>query len=174
MTPRIDIKHTSELTPAENSAVASLDKLAFFGDPWADFYQWAEADWRVLVYEGNELVSTLEIVERNAKAGTQPVFLGGIGGVCTHPDCRGRGLASLAMQAAAEFMRQQLKVEFGLLMCDIKRIHLYGSLGWQVINGALYFDQPGGKVMEPGTTMMLICGNRPWPGGDVDLCGLPF
>lgn len=174
ITPRIEIRHSSDLTPAEESAIEILTQLSFHADPFAGLYQWAEVDWHTLVWVENELVSTLEIIERTGLVGNRPVRLGGIGGVCTHPDWRKYGLASRALKAAAEFFCQKLQVEFGILMTNVNLIPFYQHAGWLLIDGKLSFDQPGGKITIDDVMLVYPCGDQDWPGGDVDLCGLPF
>jgi hypothetical protein len=77
ITPRIEIKHSSDLSPIEKSAIEILTQLSFQHDPEAALYQWAVADWHVLVLVETELISTLEIVERMGLVGKKPVRLGG-------------------------------------------------------------------------------------------------
>ena len=78
------------------------------------------------------------------------------------------------MERAAVFMRDELKVEAGLLICSDQRVPYYGRLGWQVVAGSLLTDQPQGKVVMTVNTMALLWGERLWPAGPIDLCGLPW
>jgi hypothetical protein len=115
--------------------------------------------------------------------------LGGIGGVVTLKEWRNRGIASAAMQKAAEFLHDQLAVPFGLLVCDPALAPFYQKLSWQVVAGPLVFDQPaafqpgldqvisGGpthKATLEGAIMVLPCREAVWPAGLIDLCGLPW
>jgi aminoglycoside 2'-N-acetyltransferase I len=120
------------------------------------------------------VVASLEIIERLAKVGEMPVRLGGIGGVATHPDWRRRGFASLLMQKAALFLKQEIKVDFGLLVCGEQRTQFYAGLGWQVVKGPLLIDQPSGKMALEAVIMVLPCAQQTWPEGIIDLCGLPW
>lgn len=168
----IEIKATSQLTPWEQEHI--LNWLLEEFDPDADGTVWSDVDWHVLVWLDGQLVSHAEIVERTGTVGGQPVKLGGVGGVVTRPAWRGRGLSSAALERAASFMRDELGVEFGLLICDEKLVPFYRRLGWQVVAGPLIFAQPGGAVSLSGAVMVLPCRGQTWPPGLIDLCGPPW
>jgi predicted acetyltransferase len=117
----------------------------------------------------------VEILERTVTVDGQPVRVGGIGGVGTHPDFRRRGHSTAALRVAAEFMRTNLRVPFGLLVTGTEEIPFYGRVGWHVIAGPVTFDQPNGQVVvSDGVNMVLPLGPEPWPSGPVFLCGLPW
>ena len=167
------IKHIAELTRADQASIDQLNQQTF--PEHAGDYTWAPVDWFVLVYAGDVLASKVEIVDRIGTVAGQPVHLGGIGGVGTLPALRRRGLSSIALRAAVDFMGAKLDVAFGLLICEPQTIPLYQVLGWQVINAPLSFDQPGReKVLFDEITMVLPCAGQAWPAGPVDLCGLPW
>ena len=156
---------------------------------YADEYAWAIADWHVLAWEGNLLVGHVDITERTALVGGTEMRLGGIGGVVTLKEWRKRGIASAAMQKAAEFLRDELAAPFGLLVCDPAMAPFYQKLSWQVVAGPLIFDQqtafqpgldqvisgePTHKVTLEGAILVLPCREHNWPAGLIDLCGLPW
>ena len=168
----IEIKRTDELTEAERAYINAW-LIQQFGAESGD-YEWSDVDWHVLLRVSRQLISHVEIVERTGTVAGQPVKLGGIGGVVTLPEWRGRGLATAALEPSAAFMRDELQVDFGLLICDEHMIPFYNRLGWQVVEGPLTFDQPGGKVVFDDVTMVLPCVGTDWPEGASDLCGLPW
>lgn len=92
------------------------------GDP-----TWCAQQTPVIVVDGR-LVSTLRIWDRHVHLGATPVRMGGIGGVTTHPDFRGRGLASQLMKHAGDFMRSD-GYELGVLFTMIPA-RFYRRLGW--------------------------------------------
>lgn len=147
-----------------------------FHDSGNDDIQWSCDDWHVMVRVGGQVVSRVGIVERTGTVNGQPVKLGGIGGVATLPDLRRHGYAEAAMRTAAEFMRNELRVEFGLLICGTHMMPYYAKLGWQLVKGPLMFDQPKGKItFEDSTKIMILpCGTSDWPPGVIDLCGPPW
>lgn len=156
---------------------------------YADEYAWAIADWHVLAWEGDLLVSHVDITERTALVGGQALRLGGIGGVVTLQEWRKRGIATTALQQAASFLHDGLAVPFGLLVCDLALASFYRKLGWHEVAGPLVFDQPASfqpgldqlisvgpthKVTLDGAIMVLHCREENWPAGLIDLCGLPW
>ena len=169
---RLEIRAAGSLSAAEQSYISEWAHKIFDGQDQG--LKWAKADWLALIWEGNELASQVEIVERSAKVGEQPVRLGGVGGVATGPAWRRRGLATLAMQQAMEFMRTELDVEFGLLICDTEKVPFYARLGWQLAGELLVIDQPAGKIDFPTPVMVWPCQGKEWPVGTIDLCGLPW
>lgn len=168
---RTEICGDRELVGADRQAVEALGALVFDEE---DGLAWSDIDWHVLIWDGEILVSHVEIIERMGSAGGETVRLGGIGGVATHPAWRGRGLASLALRIAELWLREVVKADFGLLICGEARIPFYRRLGWQVVQGPLCFDQPTGKITFDDVTMVLPCLRRDWPAGAIDLCGLPW
>jgi hypothetical protein len=74
-------------------------------------------------------------------------------------------------------MRDELKVPFGLLVTGDDMLDFYGRLGWQVASDTLWFDQPTGRRSMPpvpGKVMVLRLGDTQWPGGEIDIQGLPW
>jgi len=168
----IEIKTDSRLDPQVRVRLDQLIAEAFPPDDLK--VEWAKSDWHVLVWEGDELTSHVEIVERIATVGGQPVRLGGIGGLATRPQWRRRGLAEAAMKAAQSFLRDRLAVDFGLLICDEKMTHYYGKIGWKLVSRSLLIGQKKGKVTFPAPTMILPVCKDQWPEGEIDLCGPPW
>jgi GNAT superfamily N-acetyltransferase len=173
----------SDLVPAAAIPSSLREPLAgwlrqVFGETT---YAWAPPEWCVLVYDSpepgmGELVSYLEIVRRTCSVGGERIDVGGIGGVMTRPEWRHRGFASEGLLRAAGFLRDELQVDFGLLVCDAGKIPFYGRAGWHAVDAPLAFDQPGGRTgfHEPTTIMVLPCRRSGWPAGEIDLCGLPW
>jgi aminoglycoside 2'-N-acetyltransferase I len=91
-----------------------LEKL-----PWRHV-KWAHADLRVLIDapDGNGLACHVGIYFRTVTWNGQKVHIGGIGGVSTRNDCRRRGYASLALDAAVQTMRANEAAKFAILFCD--------------------------------------------------------
>jgi predicted acetyltransferase len=127
-----------------------------------------------MVWEDDELVSNVHIIERNALVGGQPVRLGGIGNIATKVEWRGRGYSSLAMKVAQEFLAESLKVEFGLMTCFAWLVEYYEKMGWKIVADHLIMEQPDGKKMLNYPVLMLPVTRHDWPGGEIDLCGLPW
>jgi GNAT superfamily N-acetyltransferase len=168
----IEAKRTGELTESERARIDAWLIQQFAEE--SDDYEWSDVNWHVMLRVDGQLVSHVEIVERTGTVDGEPVKLGGIGGVVTLPEWRGRGLATAALARATALMRDELQVAFGLLICGQNMIPFYGRLGWHVVEGPLVFDQPDGKVVFDDVTMVLPCASEFWPAGTIDLCGLPW
>ncbi len=168
----VTILSTASISSNESVKIRDLAQRVF--PPQPGDWTWATADWWVLVRVGEILVSQLEIIERVGLVNQRPIRLGGIGGVATLPEYRRQGFATLAMRRAAEYMRDPLAVEFGLLICEPRMEGYYTRLGWQTIAAAMFFAQPDRRGQNDGLTMVLPVLGNCWPDGEVDLCGLPW
>jgi aminoglycoside 2'-N-acetyltransferase I len=167
-----EIQPDHQQAPAERAEMKAWLEQAF-GVRAAD-YKWTEPDWRLCAWEGERRVGHVDITERQARVGDHSIYLGGVGGVITLPEWRRQGIASQMLLRTAAFLRQDLGVDFGLLICDPKLELFYARRGWQTAPGPLVFDQPGGKVVFEETVMILPARESAWPVGTIDLCGLPW
>lgn len=169
----------TEISAELDRCIDALDHLAFSGDDHADdpefaSIEWASPDWLVLGFMEDELVSQLCLHRRTIRAGGETVVVAGVGGVATHPHWQRRGLASQVLGAAAPFMREQMKVPFGLLVCADETQPVYARNGWQTVSHCLTFVQEGRRRKLDTCVMILPLGGQPWPAGEIDLLGLPW
>jgi aminoglycoside 2'-N-acetyltransferase I len=136
---------------------------------WRDIV-WAEADKRVIVRAEGKAVCHAGLYFRDGLLNAAPARLCGIGGVMTSPAAQRRGHASAAMRRAAAAMAG---VDFGLLFCEPHNVRFYGGLGWRVFEGTVHCAQPACRIkFDMMPTMVLPL--RTMPGGEIDLCGLPW
>jgi GNAT superfamily N-acetyltransferase len=149
---------------------AELEKLSWGHVTWAD------ADLRVLIEASDGgLICHTGIFFRTATWNGQKVHVAGIGGVATRSDYRRRGYASLALAAAEQTMRDHDAAQFALLFCDQDKFDFYQARGWQPFTGALYAEQPEGRIrFEVMTPFVLDLKRRAPQRGTIDLCGLPW
>lgn len=149
---------------------ADKDKLS-----WGHV-KWAHADLRVLIAtDDGTLACHIGIYFRTVTWNGQKVHIGGIGGVATHPDCRRRGYASIALNAAARTMRDHDAAQFALLVCEPHNFGFYQSRGWQRFYGAVYAEQPEGRIRFEVMAPFVLDLKRPAPTlGTLDLCGEPW
>jgi hypothetical protein len=104
-----------------------------------------------------------------------PVRIGGIGGVKTHPEARGRGYASMAIRAATAFFTDECGVTFALLVCLPPTVPYYERLGWQRFRGTLLVAQPGGTIPFTTNLPMVLPARDAAPlDGTINLCGYPW
>lgn len=169
----------SESDPELDRRVDALDHLAFSNedgppDPEFDRIEWASPDWLALGLMGDELVSQLCLLKRSIMVGGEPVWVAGVGGVATHPAWQRRGLASQVLRAAEVFMRAEMKVPFGLLVCADETQPVYSRCGWQTVAHSLLFAQDGQRRKLAACVMILPLAGQPWPAGEIDLLGLPW
>lgn len=165
-----------EIIPADLAAELDRWSRAIFnekhGITWSN-----ESEWMVIVTEGGQLVSALELICREVTINGQSTMMGGVGGVMTLPEFRKKGYASAAMRAANEFIQQKMDVPYALLVTGSELIPFYGSLGWQVIKNRVFYWQPDGKryaFSDQTAIMVYVCGDNPFPEGEIDLNGLPW
>jgi predicted acetyltransferase len=169
---RIEVKSASELSTFEKArqdCVVTSSLYAFLTGT-----KWATADWTVMVWEDEDLVSNVHIVERTVRVGEKPVRLGGIGNVATKVEWRKRGFARSALKAAQDFLLDPLKVDFGMMIATEPMVSRYEKLGWKMVAKSMCIDQPDGKTTLNYPVMVLPVCSQVWPEGEIDLCGLPW
>jgi aminoglycoside 2'-N-acetyltransferase I len=136
--------------------------------------KWAKPDWAVMVWEDEDMVSNIHIIERTIKVGDESVRLGGVGNIATKVEWRKRGYASAALNVAKSFLLNPLHVDFGLMIATKEIIPRYEKVGWRVIADSLLVDQADGKTRLNYPVMVLSVLKQDWPKGPIDLCGLPW
>ncbi len=168
----MEIRLVTNLSEAEKRLLFEWSPNVF-GDEGSNL-QWRPKDWHFLVYESDQLVSHVGIVKHTVTIGEQQITVGGIGGVVTVPAAQGKGYASMALQEATKFMREELMVEFGMLFCLARMIPFYQRFDWQEVLEPVLIDQPSDKIFSPLVVMVLPCRSQEWPAGTVKLESLPW
>lgn len=130
--------------------------------------------WHAMGILDGSLVGRVSILERMISVGQKLLRVGGICGVVTVPEYRGRGIASALLGESVAFIKRRLDLPFALLTCNSRLEVFYQRLGWKTVCGPTIFTQPGGVRTCGGLTMIVECETRPWPEGAIDLCGLPW
>ena len=142
--------------------------------PWQHI-QWANADLRVLIDapEGG-LACHVGIYFRTIVWNGHEIHVGGIGGVMTRDDCRRRGYATLALDAAIETIKANEAARFALLVCEEKNFLFYRQRGWHAFDGELYCEQADGRI-KFDLMASYVFDIKPAPRkGVIDLKGLPW
>lgn len=176
---KIDIKPKTEFTEGDQTALQELSHAVYPpDDPTVEdvsMIQWSGSTWGAFIRDANQLVAYIGMLVRQGKCDDRPVLIGGIGGVKSHPEVRGKGYASAGMKEAGAFLTQVQKVDFSLLVCRDELIPYYGRLGWQAFDGEMLVDQISGKVKFTFNKPMLLAGVNPIPDcAIIDLCGNPW
>ncbi len=169
---RIETKAAADLSQFEKARTDCVVTSSLYA--YHTGIKWADPDWAVMVWEDEELVTTVQIVERLARVGRRSLRLGGIGNVSTKVEWRGRGYATAALKAAQEFLAGSLKVDFGLMICTEPMISYYEKMGWKKVAASLLMEQEEGKKPLNYPVMVLPVLEKEWPEGTIDLLGLPW
>jgi GNAT superfamily N-acetyltransferase len=169
----------AELTPELRDGIDALDHIAFAGDgvdddPELSSIQWTTPNWMALGFLNEELVTQLCLPKREIKVGAEMVWAAGVGGMATHPKYQHKRYGSALLAATESFVRDQLRVPFGLLICADETRPFYELARWQFAADVLYFWQEGQRRKLKTCVMVLPLEGRAWPAGEIDLCGAPW
>lgn len=165
---RILVQRVSKLTP-----VARIRTRLWLAWSFAWRTQWAGFDWYVKAETRGRTVSIAGIVDREGAVGGVPTHLGLLGGVFTHPQYQRRGLASEVVRRATEFITDDLRCDFGVLICSDDLVPFYERLGWRRVSNVMKFERYGETGVVVGKVMVFECAGRPLPAGTIDVRGLP-
>ncbi len=142
--------------------------------PWAHI-AFANPEFRVLVEaEGQGLVCHVGLYRRQATLDGRPVNIGGIGGVATRDDHRRQGLATIALNAAIQTLKDEGSMGFALLFCEPNNFDFYRNRGWHPFEGEILAQQPSGHGrFDAIAPFVFDLVQRP-RRGVIDLRGLPW
>lgn len=119
---------------SELEQVVELCCISFNPDGHERYWQYVRGDssYRLpqtrVVVVNDTVVSTLRVWERRMRVGASLVTMGGIGGVCTHPNYRGVGYASALMRDTIDYLGTT-GCDLGVLFTIIPEA-FYQRLGW--------------------------------------------
>lgn len=173
------VRPVAGLTDVERAEVRALALAVYPPETVAGWpgraVEWAPADWCVLGRDtGHVLRSYAGLLIRDATLNGRPVRVGGVGGVKTHPDARGRGFAAAAVARGVDFFHEQ-GADFALLVCESELMPYYRRLGWAEFDGTPLVTQRGEPVAFTFNRAMTHgVGSAAPAGGRLDLCGPPW
>ena len=180
MNAAVSMKPIADWTDIERATLRELSQTVYPPEEASAWpgreLDWTAAEWgiRVVNSEG-ELVSFTGVVLRQVKIDGRSVWIGGVGGVKTHPAARRRGYAAIGLQRAMEFFHEQPDVEFALLVCEPELIEYYSRLGWKQFKGRLLTMQKGETEEFTFDRVMVIDVRSAGPmKGTLDLQGPPW
>jgi predicted N-acetyltransferase YhbS len=132
----------------------------------------------VIARRGGEMIGRSAVVTRDVLVDGTPLRIMGIAGVIVKEEFQRQGLGLELMEKSMEFVRRN-PAPFCILMCNRELGKLYEKFGFREIPGQnAVFDQPDGSRPEykpqHGITMVYEKVGHTWPGGLLDLHGLPF
>lgn len=177
---RIDTTRVEDLTPKDREELRALTVAVYSPAVVATLpatrITWAPTVWSIRVWDDDDrLVSHVGMLTRATTVNGVPTTVGGIGGVKTHPDARGRGYASAALRTATAFLADECGVAFALLVCLPPTVAYYERLGWQEFRGTLLIAQPGGTIPFTTNLPLVLSAHAAAPlNGTINLCGYPW
>lgn len=172
---KIEIKHIDKLDKEELISVQRLEEKAFGIDNGEDSIQWIEkAEWHILIWEKNILAAHIEVTERTVTVSSKEIKVGCVGGVCSDPTMRGKGLASKAVLETHELIKNKLGLDYAILLTGEDEAPFYDKFGYSIINEPCVMEQKSGKVIYEDVVMALPLNDSSWPKGAIDLCGYPW
>ena len=165
-----EIRQTDSLTPAERTRLFEWG-VNIFGVADSAL-RWRHKDVHFILSVDGEDVSHVGVLKHDVTVASEPIPVGGVGGVVTIPSAQRRGYAREVMSRVAEFFASW-EVDAGLLFCLPKRVPYYASQGWQLVHDEVVIQQPDGNINSPLEVMVLPL-RRSWPQGKVELNSLPW
>jgi len=169
---------TEEIRQTETLTDQDMQRLFGWGENIfgieAHKLSWRPKDVHFLLYWDDDPVSHVGILKHEVNVNSEPVMVGGVGGVITVPEAQSRGFAHRLMQHAARFLENEWKVDAGLLFCRPQLVPYYTNLGWQAVESPVLIEQSGGKIVSPLRVMSLPFNKRRWASGNIDLQSLPW
>ena len=85
----------------------------------------------------------------------------------------GKKLSKRMLQQAVDFIKNELKLKFVLLLCRDEVLPIYLKSNWYTVKGPTFYEQSSGLKEYSKNTMILNLSDREWPDGDIFLKGLP-
>lgn len=119
------------------------------------------------------VVATLALHDRTIHSTAGELKIGGVAGVCVHPNCRLKGCARALLVETHHHLRAQ-NVPFALLF---GRREFYESSGYKnVTNVIRSYDRNIQGIVERQHSNLMVAtlGPTPWPDGLIDLNGPDF
>ncbi|HJQ76582.1 MAG TPA: GNAT family N-acetyltransferase [Acidimicrobiia bacterium] len=176
MTYSYSLRSLVDLDEAQRTGIKALKEAVYPPEQYADdpvrSREWRTTQWCVLATDGEDTVASytgMVIVE--GEVDDEPVRIGGVGGIATHPDHRGRGLARNSIDIALEHMTEN-GADFALLVCRDQLVPYYESLGWRLFAGTTMNRQWGeAEVFTFNRVMVIDAAGRSPEDGIIDVAG---
>jgi GNAT superfamily N-acetyltransferase len=127
----------------------------------------------VLRAPGGGFVGAIGLTLAEVSVGDERFSAVGMGSLIVRRDLRGRGLSG-RLSAAARALAAGLGPDRAMLFCEPSLVALHASRGYAPIDAPVFVDQPSGRIAMPLPAMWRPIRPCEWPGGRVDVDGLPF
>ncbi len=70
-------------------------------------------------------------------------------------------------------MTDDLRCDFGVLICGDDLVPFYERVGWKRVSNMMTFERFGETGVVIGEVTVYECAGRPLPAGTIDVRGLP-
>lgn len=167
----------ADFTPALR---AELDRMfaATFRGGGEPGRVWAPATYHFLLMRGETVIGHVGIHRRDVTVGGRSWAVAGIVKVGVVAALRGHGLGTRLLAFADDTLRAAGRDDLGLLVTSEDRLSYYGRLGWERINGPVYYEDRGETKAETFPVLLLPlraskADLAPWYDSSIDLAG-PF
>jgi GNAT superfamily N-acetyltransferase len=167
----VSIRVESRLSDEQEAAILAL------GDIWESEHlglTWRPKDHHIVRYVDGVFAAKASILQHSVAINDKQVLVGGVGGVITMPAFQRQGHSTAVLNYLTDYLRNQLKLPFGMLFCRPALVPFYGRFGWQLIADTVYVEQPNGVIASPLPVMYASYSNQPWPKGIVQLNSQPW
>lgn len=134
---------------------------------------WRPKPAQLVLYEGDEPVSTCGLLKLTVQVALQDLQIGGIGGVVTPLVHQNKGYAGQVLQEAKRIFAQEWMLDAGMLFCRENLVPFYQGRGWQRLDTPVKIFQPSG-MMDCPTPVMVCPLTQSWPAGAVTVDSLPW
>jgi GNAT superfamily N-acetyltransferase len=173
MGPEIEIEDGEDSWPRVEPLFKAIWPAEVVADlPWAKV-RFAYPEQRVMIDADGGIACHVGLYQRVGTWNGHHVVIGGIGGVLTRADCRGRGYAGAALGTAIQTLRA-CGIDFAMLFCEPHYVDFYRQHGWNAFEGEVYAEQPCGRLRFEVMAPQVFDLRRAPRSGVIGLCGLPW
>ena len=180
----VRISSHTDLTPDERAAYNTVERDAFSDYATTDEarremhdrFHGDDGIGYILAHAGDNLIGAIKLSRRAIPFAGRTIQLGGLGGVATREDWRGRGVAAATTAAAMDFLRSH-DCDIAYLCTEIaKNGRLYGKVGFVPLgrphtylgaSGKRYTDEDGmiAPVNSPELFAAILADTAPFDIG---------
>lgn len=152
---KILIKLETKLNKKERKLIYALQRSLFVWSKHLKKYLYysSRPKWRLMLWENNQLIGSVSIVERKIKLVGEHKTIGGVGNLGVKREIQGKGYARLMLKKAEGFMKKK-RINFALLFCRKDRAGLYEKVGYQKMNRHVTYYS-GSELSKEKTAMFL-------------------
>ncbi|MBN2376521.1 MAG: GNAT family N-acetyltransferase [Sedimentisphaerales bacterium] len=132
----IEIVQEKRITESRDIEIRKLLCLCFPKDTCffskSRFWNQVVPEYTVIFQKHSAIIAHVSVIDRDILIGNDKFHVAGIGSVCVHPSCRGKGLLKKLLAKAMKEASEK-GYDFGFLFCKIKIKNIYTNLGWRAV-----------------------------------------